>query len=64
MRRFVNWGKTASCAPAAFAQPRSEDELRAVLLDAAARGLTVKAVGGGHSWSDAACTEASSAACG
>src|SRR5260221_9266146 len=57
MRRFVNWAKTASCFPKSFAQPRSEDELRAVLLDAGTRGLTVKVVGGAHSWSDAACPE-------
>src|SRR5438067_5766510 len=57
MRRFVNWARTASCVPADFAQPRSEEELRAVLLEAAARGLCVKVVGGAHSWSDAACTD-------
>src|SRR5438045_4434579 len=57
MRRFANWARTASCSPAAFALPRSEDELREVLLDARRRGLRVKAVGGAHSWSDAACTD-------
>src|SRR5712692_2389008 len=57
MRQFVNWAETASCTPAIFAEPRTEDELREVLRDAEARGLPVKVVGGGHSWSDAACTE-------
>jgi FAD-linked oxidoreductase len=53
MKRFVNWARTASCAPAAFARPRSEDELREVLRGA----KRAKVVGGGHSWSDAACTD-------
>jgi FAD-linked oxidoreductase len=57
MRRFANWARTASCSPAAFARPAGEEELRQVLRAAAERALTVKVVGGGHSWSDAACTE-------
>jgi L-gulonolactone oxidase len=57
MRRFVNWAETASCSPAIFARPGTEDELREVLRDAEARGLPVKVVGGAHSWSDAACTD-------
>ena len=57
MRRFVNWARTASCTPAAFTRPGSEEELRRVLQGAAARGQAVKVVGGAHSWSDAACTE-------
>jgi L-gulonolactone oxidase len=57
MRRFVNWARTASCNPAAFARPTSEEELRAVLHEARGQGLRVKAVGAGHSFSDAACTD-------
>jgi len=57
MRRFVNWSRTASCTPARFARPATEDELRSTLLEARAQGLRVKAVGGGHSFSDAACTD-------
>src|SRR5437016_8311221 len=53
MRRFVNWARTASCTPAEFAAPRSEEELAAILR----RASRVKVVGGAHSWSDAACTE-------
>lgn len=55
--KFVNWARTASCEPVALARPRSEEELRSVLLDAMAKGLRVKVVGGAHSWSDAACTD-------
>src|SRR4051812_20968696 len=57
MRRFVNWGRTASCTPALLASPRTEDELRATLRDARTRGLRVKVAGAGHSFSDAACTD-------
>ena len=57
MRRFVNWAGTASCVPGSFAEPGSEEELRGVVLAAAARGERVKVRGGGHSFSDAACTE-------
>src|SRR3954471_4871046 len=53
MRRFVNWARTASCTPAEFAGPRSEEDLAAILR----RASRVKVVGGAHSWSDAACTD-------
>lgn len=53
MPRFRNWGRTASCTPAALASPSSEEELRTVLRTS----RRVKVVGGGHSWSDAACTD-------
>ena len=51
--KFSNWARTASCAPAAFAQPETEEELRRILLEA----KRVKVVGGAHSWSDIACTD-------
>ena len=52
-----NWAGDQICAPARYEAPRSEDELRGVVADAAAAGLTVRAVGSGHSFTDAACTD-------
>jgi FAD/FMN-containing dehydrogenase len=52
-----NWAGDQICAPARSEAPRGEDELRRVVADAAAAGLTVKAVGSGHSFTDAACTD-------
>ncbi|MCW2983743.1 MAG: Oxidoreductase, FAD-binding protein [Conexibacter sp.] len=40
----------------AEAQPRTLDELVAIVRDAEARGVTVRAVGAGHAWSDVALT--------
>jgi FAD-linked oxidoreductase len=57
MRRFFNWAHTASCTPAAFVAPGSEDELRELLNEARRRGLRIKPLGGAHSWSDVACTD-------
>ena len=54
MKPFVNWARTASCTPAAFAAPRDEEELRRIVIES----KRVKVVGGAHSWSDAACTDA------
>jgi FAD-linked oxidoreductase len=55
-RRFVNWARTASCEAARFSQPASEAELADCLRSSAERGERVKLLGGGHSWSDCACT--------
>src|SRR3954469_26031543 len=52
-----NWAGDQICAPARHVAPRREDELRRVVADAAAAGLTVRAVGSGHSFTDAACTD-------
>ena len=52
-----NWAGDQICAPARYAAPRDEDELRCVVADAAAAGLNVRAVGSGHSFTDAACTD-------
>jgi L-gulonolactone oxidase len=37
--------------------PRSEDEIRTVISDAARRGRSAKVVGAGHSFTDIACTD-------
>jgi L-gulono-1,4-lactone dehydrogenase len=52
-----NWAGDQICAPARFEAPRDEDELRRVVADAAAVGQNVRAVGSGHSFTDAACTD-------
>ena len=53
---WQNWGRTASCVPAGTLQPAGDDEIARAVTDAAHRGLTVKCVGTGHSFTDIACT--------
>ena len=52
-----NWAGDQVCAPARIEEPRGEAELAAVVERAAAAGQTVRAVGSGHSFTDAACTD-------
>jgi L-gulonolactone oxidase len=54
---WKNWAGDQHCAPAQIARPTSEDELAQVVAQAAARGLPVRAVGSGHSFTDIACTD-------
>ena len=54
---WKNWTGDQGCAPAEMVRPTSEDELAHVVADAAARGLRVRAVGSGHSFTDIACTD-------
>jgi len=54
---FRNWAGNHGCRPAALDEPASEAELADLLARAGAAGERVKAVGAGHSWSDAACTD-------
>ena len=54
--RFFNWARTASARPTSVALPSGDDEVGALLAKATREGARVKPVGGGHSWSDAACT--------
>ena len=53
---WTNWGRTQTCHPKTFAQPRTEAELQALVRRAAAAEATVKAVGSGHSFTGIACT--------
>nr|WP_307816072.1 D-arabinono-1,4-lactone oxidase [Myceligenerans indicum] len=53
---WSNWARTATCSPAGRAEPRSEAELAEVIARAAADGRSVRAVGGGHSFTPAATT--------
>ncbi len=49
--RFVNWARTVTSRPSAWHEPADEDEIVAVVRDAARAGQRVRAVGAGHSWS-------------
>jgi FAD-linked oxidoreductase len=53
---WSNWTGDQRCAPTAIVRPGSEDELAAAVRAAAERG-SVRAVGSGHSFTDAACTD-------
>ncbi len=52
-----NWSGAQTAHPQAFVQPATEAELVGVVRDAAARGLHVKTVGAGHSFTAAAVTD-------
>ena len=53
---FRNWAGNQMCVPREILKPRSTEEVAAIVRRAAEGGLTVKAVGAGHSFTDAACT--------
>ncbi len=55
-RVWRNWAGTATAAPARWCRPRSEAEIAAAVKDAAAAGLTVRALGSGHSFTAVAAT--------
>jgi FAD-linked oxidoreductase len=55
--RWRNWAGQQRCAPEAIERPRAEEEVAEAVRDAAARGLRVRAVGAGHSFTDVACTD-------
>ncbi|MEO5535514.1 MAG: D-arabinono-1,4-lactone oxidase [Pseudolysinimonas sp.] len=57
MTVWRNWGRSASSSPVRVARPTSVDEVVAVVRAAAEQGLTVKAVGAGHSFTDIAATD-------
>ncbi|MBX3310530.1 MAG: FAD-binding protein, partial [Cryobacterium sp.] len=48
--RWQNWGRVESAQPAFTARPTTVDEVVAVVREARDRGLPVKAVGAGHSF--------------
>lgn len=47
--RWSNWAGNQSARPRKVVHPRGTDEIAAAVKDAAARGLTVKPIGAGHS---------------
>ena len=51
-----NWAGNQRCVPAAVEVPATEDELVSVVKTASAAGQTVRVVGSGHSFTEAACT--------
>ena len=53
---FRNWAGNQMCVPREILRPDSPEEVAAIVKRAAESGLTVKAVGAGHSFTDAACT--------
>lgn len=48
-RSFVNWSGSLSFTPDEFAEPRDEDEVRALVLRARETGAKIRPVGSGHS---------------
>jgi L-gulono-1,4-lactone dehydrogenase len=53
---WQNWARNQEMRPVAIDHPSSEDELTAVVKEAAAAGQRVKVVGSGHSFTDIAVT--------
>ncbi|MEO8263498.1 MAG: D-arabinono-1,4-lactone oxidase, partial [Pseudolysinimonas sp.] len=53
---WQNWSRAESSTPAFRARPTSVDELQAVVRAARERGLTIKAIGAGHSFTDIGAT--------
>ena len=54
---WTNWAGNQSCAPTEIRRPATEDELVAIVKEAAAAGTRVKCVGAGHSFTPIACTD-------
>jgi len=54
---WTNWAGQQRCAPHALERPRSEADVVAAVGRARERGLAVRAVGSGHSFTDIACTD-------
>jgi L-gulonolactone oxidase len=54
---WSNWARQQRCAPEALEQPSSEAEVAAAIVRARERGVEVRAVGAGHSFTDIACTD-------
>jgi FAD-linked oxidoreductase len=57
-RDWVNWAGDQRCRPARILTPRSREELAEAVGTAAAAGERVKVTGSGHSFTEAAMTEA------
>jgi FAD/FMN-containing dehydrogenase len=55
-RVWRNWAGTAAAVPARWCRPRTGAEISAAVKEAAADGLTVRALGSGHSFTAAAAT--------
>jgi FAD-linked oxidoreductase len=55
-KEWRNWAGDQSCLPARIERPGGRGELADVVARATEEGLTVRAVGAGHSFTDVACT--------
>jgi L-gulonolactone oxidase len=55
--RWHNWAGDQRCSPVAIERPRTREQLAEIVGAAAERGLTVRAHGSGHSFSDVALTD-------
>jgi FAD-linked oxidoreductase len=55
-KEWTNWAGDQRCLPARIERPRGRGELVEAVQRATKAGLTVRAVGAGHSFTDAACT--------
>src|SRR5262245_318349 len=56
MAEWRNWAGDQRCVPARIERPRDRGDLIESVKRAGDQGLTVRAVGSGHSFTDAACT--------
>ena len=56
-KTFRNWAGNQVCVPHQILRPESPEEVATIVRRVAETGLTVKAVGAGHSFTDAACTQ-------
>jgi len=52
-----NWSGRVECRPSNYAEPKSLQELQAIVRDAAAGGKKVRVVGSGHSFTDLVATD-------
>ncbi len=57
MTTWTNWAGNQTCDPVEVGTPRQPDEVAAAILLAGARGIPVKAVGAGHSFTAVAATD-------
>jgi FAD-linked oxidoreductase len=59
--RWTNWARTATALPASVTKPGSLGEISEAVTTATGAGLTVKAVGSGHSFTSIAAAEGAAA---
>ena len=55
--RWTNWARNVQSNPSVIATPRDVDEVAQLVVDAATRGIRVKPVGAGHSFTGLAATD-------
>jgi len=57
MPGWLNWSGSVACEPRCLATPASEEEIRALVREAVAAGLTVRVAGTGHSFTPLVATD-------